>query len=267
MIQAYFRAGNAAGAADSPHFHADYEILYISQGWAEISVSGQCLRAEAPALVFFGNLETHRVTSAAPDYARYVLTIPPSRLWGAPPVLLSICRSRPAGFRHVLSLAGCSFSPAPLFEGLAQECAGGAAYAQLCAESLVRLLLAQLFRFCPEAFPAAEREYPEGVVQAQRWLDEHCCEPLSMEGVARRFCMSGSYFRHQFQQLIGLSPKQYVMFSRLAKARELLAGTALPIAEIAEQCGFPDASNFSRAFRQRYGLSPTSLRAARGKNE
>ena len=49
-------------------------------------------------------------------------------------------------------------------------------------------------------------------------------------------------------------------------ARELLAGTALPIAEIAEQCGFPDASNFSRAFRRRYGVSPSSLRATPGEN-
>ncbi len=266
MIQAYYRAGNAAGAADSPHFHADYEILYVCQGWAEISVSGQSFRAEAPALVFFGNLEMHRVTGASPDYQRYVLTIPPRRLWGAPPVLLSICRSRPAGFRHALFLAGSGFSPEPLFQALAQESARGDEYAQFCAESLVRLLLAQLFRVCPQAFPAAGRKYPEGVVQAQRWLDEHCCQPLAMDAVARRFCMSASYFRHQFQQLIGLSPKQYVMFSRLARARELLAGTALPIAEIAEQCGFPDASNFSRAFRRRYGVSPSSLRATPGEN-
>ena len=263
MIQAAFReAGYPVTDQRLAHFHADFEMLFITRGWCEVQTSTKNYRCEAPCALFFGNLETHRIVAASADYERYVLTLPPQTLRDLPAKLLSIFSSRPADFSHALPLRSGAETVCHLLAATENECQRADEHAQLCAGSLVRLLLAQLYRLSPDAFPAEKRAYPSGIVHAQRYLDEHFREPISIDEVARLFFMSPSYFRHLFQELIGVSPKQYIMLSRLAYARSLLDQTQLSIADIAESSGFADVSNFIRRFKAQYGSTPHRLRIA-----
>lgn len=260
-IEAIYHSQSSAMAGKVlPHFHADFELIYVVRGWMEVQVSGRCLRACAPSVVFLGDLELHRIVSVSEDYERYVLTIPYTCLHGVAPVLLSVFRSRPADFSHVLQTEDCAETLNALFDALCAETQKADLHSQMCMESLVRLLLVQLHRLHPEAFPAARIRYPEGIVQAQRYLDEHFRETLSVDEVAKLFYMSPSSFRHLFRTLIGLSPKQYITLSRLSCAAELLSSTALSVTEIAERSGFSDVNNFIRRFRQHYGVTPAAMR-------
>jgi transcriptional regulator GlxA family with amidase domain len=63
-------------------------------------------------------------------------------------------------------------------------------------------------------------------------------------------------FRRQF----GLTVYEYLVSLRLEEARCKLAGSELQIQAIAEQAGYRNASDFSRAFRLRYGLGPRQYR-------
>ena len=65
-------------------------------------------------------------------------------------------------------------------------------------------------------------------------------------------------FRHQF----GMSVNEYQINQRLEKARGKLSNTRLQIQRIAEDAGYNNASDFSRAFRNRYGLGPREYRKA-----
>ena len=259
MIEAIYNDSHITGA-EKEHFHADFELLYVVRGWMEVQLSGRILRACAPSIVFLGDLEPHRVAAASEDYGRYVLSIPYKPFQSVSPVLLSVFRSRPADFSHVLNVSDCAEELNPLFAALCEETAVADAHSEMCMESMVRLLLAKLHRVHPEAFPAERTKYPESIVKAQRYLDEHFREALSIDEVARQFYMSPSTFRHLFHTLIGLSPKQYITLSRLNCARELLGSTALSVTEIAEKSGFTDVNNFIRRFRQHYGITPAAMR-------
>jgi transcriptional regulator GlxA family with amidase domain len=60
-----------------------------------------------------------------------------------------------------------------------------------------------------------------------------------------------------FRRFVGRSPHQVYTELRLEKARSLLLQTDLPIIEVAFACGFRSQSNFSRSYRQRFGVSPS----------
>jgi transcriptional regulator GlxA family with amidase domain len=59
--------------------------------------------------------------------------------------------------------------------------------------------------------------------------------------------------------------KEYVTFTRLTVAENLLKTTDLSIADIAYETGFNDSNYFSLVFRQHYGTPPTDYRKKRRK--
>lgn len=107
----------------------------------------------------------------------------------------------------------------------------------------------------PDKQPVAPR-MREIAQRAAAFLADHCSEPLRVGDVARQFHLSNTHFGAIFRQVIGLSPKRYLLAARLAKARMLLEQGELTHATIAQECGFYDESHFNRAFRQYIGHAP-----------
>jgi transcriptional regulator GlxA family with amidase domain len=65
-----------------------------------------------------------------------------------------------------------------------------------------------------------------------------------------------------FKQSVANTPHGYLMRRRLERTMELLAGTDLPLSEIALALGFSDQSHCARRFRQHLGISPREYRRA-----
>jgi AraC-like DNA-binding protein len=57
-----------------------------------------------------------------------------------------------------------------------------------------------------------------------------------------------------------LTPREYLRRYRLELARRLLETTDLPIAHIADRCGFESLSHFTRTFKNAFGISPARYR-------
>lgn len=70
--------------------------------------------------------------------------------------------------------------------------------------------------------------------------------------------MSTSNFRHNFAEITGTPPGEYLVHLRLRKAMVLLK-FPYAIAEIAALCGFSDSNYFSRIVRKRTGYSPREI--------
>lgn len=82
----------------------------------------------------------------------------------------------------------------------------------------------------------------------------------SVESMARRMGLTRGYLATLLRRKTGKTPQELLIGYRLAKARELLASTTLPIYEIAEAVGYSDPLSFSRAFHKWSGLSPSRCR-------
>jgi len=103
-------------------------------------------------------------------------------------------------------------------------------------------------------------------VDAALWLDAHAHEPIDLERVAHHAGLSAFHFLRVFARVLGVTPHQYLVRSRLRHAARLLAEGARSITDVAFDVGFGDLSNFVRTFHRTAGISPRAFRdAARGR--
>lgn len=96
----------------------------------------------------------------------------------------------------------------------------------------------------------------------QEWVEAHLDTPLTLADLARQACLSEYHFARLFKAASGQSPHEYVMTRRLERAQQLICHSALPLADIAVQCGFASAAHLSRRFRAHFGCTPSHMRQA-----
>ena len=113
------------------------------------------------------------------------------------------------------------------------------------------------------ASSARDQERNEYIRQAITYIQGNYDQPVKVSDIAAHIGIERSYLYLLFVEHLGITPKNYLTTYRLTRARELLKVTDLPIASIAESCGYSDALVFSKAFRQMYQMTPTAWRKTR----
>ena len=99
------------------------------------------------------------------------------------------------------------------------------------------------------------------VANCVRYIDAHFCDPkVDIETVCDVAFISVSSLQRAFAKYFGMSPKQYLIQLRMNRALELLTENELSVKEISFACGFTDEKYFSRAFKKKYGYSPSQLK-------
>ncbi|MDG2520472.1 AraC family transcriptional regulator [Caulobacter segnis] len=91
---------------------------------------------------------------------------------------------------------------------------------------------------------------------AQDVLGADLGDSLSLTEVASACGLSVSHFARGFKIATGSTPHAWRQARRLARARDLLATSDLPLAEVALACGFAEQSYFTRLFKRETGLTP-----------
>lgn len=113
-----------------------------------------------------------------------------------------------------------------------------------------------------QAWPRATASDRRRAVEAAIWISAHSREDIGLEQAASRAGLSLFHFLRLFSRVLGVSPHQYLVRSRLRHAAQLLAGGEQPVTGVALDVGFADLSNFVRTFHRAAGLSPGAFRQA-----
>lgn len=94
------------------------------------------------------------------------------------------------------------------------------------------------------------------------FIAEHLDSPdlLAEDALAKKYSMSVSNFRRIFKLWCGISPKSFIIKSRMAYAEYLLRKTDLSISEISNRVGYGEVSGFNRIFKRVFLLSPGDFR-------
>jgi AraC family transcriptional regulator len=144
------------------------------------------------------------------------------------------------------------------------ELTGGGAGGRLASESLANVLAVHLLRHV--LAPRRPQRGPDGTLPRGRlravleYIDEHPDAGPTLEQVAAVARLSPYHFARQFKKATGLPPHQYVILRRVERAKKLLQGGALSLAEVALHAGFSDQSQFSHHFKRMVGVTPGQFR-------
>lgn len=136
-------------------------------------------------------------------------------------------------------------------------------------EFTVRSLLSEILfdLYCYRAAPANEAASGsqienERVKQMLLYLQEHYSSPVTVGHLAAQMNISERECLRCFKKILHISPIQYLIRYRIARACGLLRQPSLSILEIGSQCGFESPSYFTKTFRQVVGCTPTEYRKA-----
>jgi AraC-like DNA-binding protein len=93
-------------------------------------------------------------------------------------------------------------------------------------------------------------------------MEMNFCHNLPIDAFAQMCHRSLSSFKREFRKHYGTSPGRWLLDRRLERAASLLQTTGMSVTEIMLECGFEELSHFSRAFKERFGRSPSTCRGA-----
>ena len=110
---------------------------------------------------------------------------------------------------------------------------------------------------------------PRGALDARRlqrvtdFIDTHLSEDLTIAILAKEACLSPFHFARAFKAATGTAPHRYLTDRRIDHAKTLIAGGRLPLAEIADICGFSSQAHLTRWFKRIVGTTPHEYRTSR----
>ena len=108
--------------------------------------------------------------------------------------------------------------------------------------------------------PTDEERANSPVDDVIQYIRANISNPITLEELADVANLSVYYFAHCFKEETGFAPLEYVINTRIERAKALLLRTSMPISEIAYEVGYRSAGSLSNAFLKRVGVSPGSYR-------
>ena len=131
---------------------------------------------------------------------------------------------------------------------------------QFFMQSLLYSFFAVLARDI-SAFPTSRTDGDNLYIRrALEYIHNNYSNTIRVSDIAAYVCIDRSYLYTLFRRNLGVSPQDYLTNCRITCAAELLTVSELPISGVALSCGYQDPLVFSKAFKQKKGITPSQYR-------
>jgi len=238
------------------HWHDFYELVHVTGGRACHRVNGVPHVLAPGATVLLTPADFHEILTESDEPLEYFNVVVGAALVEEAPL--------PGAGERTAWVLEDGADLARDFGRLWDESALDRPGAPGMMEAVLQCILIELARRCPGASTTGVRDHAvreqTDLKKAVLFVDRHFREPLSLAGVAAQVHLSPNYFSERFREFTGTSFQTYLQQRRLAFAQSLLASTRLGVTEVCHAAGFNSLSHFGRAYRSRYGESPTAFR-------
>lgn len=239
------------------HFHDAYQFDLVESG------SRSFWTRDGPKLIGPGTItvihpgETHSVACIGEKGSTFrTMHVSPAYLSAA---LQTIClRQRFPRFPFQIQSGDAALLFRQAHESLEVD---GSAIAE---RALIRFLREIVCKFSNGLVWSLDNEVDPRFRVAQMFIESNLTRNISLADISREIGMSKFHFLRGFSGALGVSPREYIIRSRIVRAREMLA-SGMTVAEVAYHLGFNDQSHFGRHFVRTVGLTPSAYaRCVRG---
>ena len=244
------------------HHHDFYEVYYFLSGNVQYNIESRSYLLTPGDVLLISPMELHQPMFGAEHrmYERIVLWIDKQFLEGfsLPGQEFTRCFDTTLpGHTNLLRPEGIARQYLTfLLEQLMAESKLEDPYREISTMAYLAQVLIALNRLSMQAQRENVVPSQESVVYSiLGYINEHYNEDLSLDYLANRFFISKYHLSREFQRLVGTSVHRYIVQKRLVMAKQMLSA-GKPSSEVYQQCGFGDYSNFYRAFKAEYQISP-----------
>lgn len=140
---------------------------------------------------------------------------------------------------------------------------GVAHYSEAIVNAIIAELIDTRWRASDAAPQSPDLLTDKVVASIKAHIFENLSGKVSIDALANIAGMNPSQFRSSFKAQLGKTPYQYVLDTRVDKARDMLVTTRLPCSKVAFDCGFSSQSHMTDVFRQRLGRTPRQVQLER----
>lgn len=250
------------------HHHDFYEIYFFLSGNVQYNIESHSYLLTPGDILLINPMELHQPVFGKEQrsYERIVL-------WISKPFLESLS---PPGE----NLCACFDTTAPghtnllrpeeytrqlltyQLEQLMMETGSEEFCSDYCALSYLVQVLVLLNRQAKRQNKVAEAKAASDsvVFRTLSYINEHYSEDLTLDFLANRFFISKYHLSREFGRLVGTSVHRYIVQKRLVMAKQMMR-EGKSSTEVYQHCGFGDYSNFYRAFKAEYQISPREFTA------
>lgn len=128
------------------------------------------------------------------------------------------------------------------------------------SDALETYLLQALCVSIDRIIDATSLNRPAVVTRMMRFIDSNALTHFKIDDVANHVGLSNSRASHLFKDNLGQTMIEYAIKIRLSSAIERMKYSALPLEQIAIECGFGSYAYFHKVFKKKFGVSPGAYR-------
>ena len=254
-----------ADAMSAAHWHDHVELNFLMEGQMTYIFNGRQNLVEAGRLVLFWAAIPHRTIAVSPNAPLICIYLPLVDFLGLP--IDRGARGRIMQGQILYEPRQNPIDGAVFQRWLDEWTIGDAARRELVFDE-VKLRVRRLFldndgenesalRHSKMANSATAVRHTEALTDL---INKHFDEPLTVPQLAKLAGVHPTTANKAFQKVLGMSPNEYLIRYRIARAMKLLADTDDPVLKIAFDCGFGSSSRFYELFKQRTGDTPLVFR-------
>lgn len=105
-----------------------------------------------------------------------------------------------------------------------------------------------------------EKTYSEPVQTCCTYVNEHICDRLTVEFLAKQTGYSPDHLSKKFREEFGEPLKDYILHTKIQRSQLLLTTTTMPVSDIATMFSFSSSSHFTKVFEHFTNETPTAYR-------
>jgi AraC-like DNA-binding protein/mannose-6-phosphate isomerase-like protein (cupin superfamily) len=257
-----FKCVIAALEQSSPHWHYDYEAIFVLRGAIQVTIEGETQRLEQGGLILINSREIHATVHTENENLHLVLQWSPAMFLEIYSAHLSFKLNSnvpPSGFSETLDALRRELSGLGLC--LYEKSEGYQFAAKSHFYSFINLLITRT----PYTIDGAARDSVyERLAEfdvIKRYIQGHFKEDLTIDRLCRQVAMSRATVFRVLKAAGSASVNEMLHYYRIEYAKNLLRNSAFSIPYIACESGFESGSSFYRVFKQMTGLSPLQYRS------